>query len=50
MQGYNWLLVIVTAVVAILAVLTALYLLIQYQHPEDRNQVWVTRASYSPLA
>lgn len=39
MQGYNWFLIVVTVVLAALAVLTALYLVIHYQHPEDRNQV-----------
>ena len=39
MEGYNWVLIVVTVVVALLAVLAALYLLVHYQHPEDKNQV-----------
>ena len=39
MDGYNWVLIVVTVVVALLAVLAAVYLLVHYQHPEDRNQV-----------
>ena len=39
MQGFSWVLIVVTVIVAALAVLTALYLLIYYQHPEDKNQV-----------
>lgn len=42
--GFNWFLIIVTVVVAALAVLTALYLLIHYQHPEDKNQAWFPKA------
>ena len=38
MQGFSWVLIIVTVIVAALAVLTALYLLVYYQHPEDKNQ------------
>ena len=36
----NVLLIVVTVVVAVLAVGVALYLLIGYQHPEDRLQAW----------
>jgi NO-binding membrane sensor protein with MHYT domain len=42
--GYNWFLIIITVVVAVLAVLTALYLLVHYQHPEDKNQAWFPKA------
>lgn len=42
MQGFNWLLILVTVIVAVLAVLTALYILVQYQHPEDKNQVCIS--------
>lgn len=31
---------VVTVVVAVLTVAVALYLLVAYQHPEDRNQAW----------
>ena len=36
----NVLLIVVTVVVGVLAVGVALYLLIGYQHPEDRLQAW----------
>ena len=36
----NVVLIVVTVVVAVLAVGVALYLLIGYQHPEDRLQAW----------
>ncbi len=40
MAGFNWFLIVVTVVVAALAVLTALYVLVHYMHPEDKNQAW----------
>ncbi len=43
-SGFNWFLIIVTVVVAALAVLTVLYLLVHYQHPEDKNQAWFPKA------
>ena len=39
MAGFSWILIVVTVIVAVLALLTALYLLVYYQHPEDKNQV-----------
>ena len=43
-SGYNWFLIIVATVVSVLAVWVALYILIAYQHPEDRNQAWLPKA------
>jgi LMBR1 domain-containing protein 1 len=40
MAEFNWLLVIVTVVVALLSVGVSLYLIIIYQHPQDKNQAW----------
>ncbi|EIE26974.1 hypothetical protein COCSUDRAFT_12091 [Coccomyxa subellipsoidea C-169] len=40
MAGFAWFLIVVTVVIAALAVLTALYLLVHYMHPEDKNQAW----------
>ena len=40
MEGFNWVLIIIIVVLAILSVGVALYLLIIYQHPEDKNQAW----------
>lgn len=39
----NWFLIIVTVVVAILVLLVSLYLVVNYQHPEDRNQAWIPK-------
>ena len=41
--GYNYFLIIVTAIVCVLAVVVALYLLICFQHPEDKNQAWFSK-------
>lgn len=40
MEGFNWVLIVITVVLALLSVGVALYLLISYQHPEDKNQAW----------
>eukprot|EP00891_Asterochloris_glomerata_P004082 jgi/Astpho2/4082/e_gw1.00063.48.1_t len=42
--GFNWFLIIVSVVIAILALGVGLYLLIIYCHPEDRNQAWFPKA------
>lgn len=39
-DSINWFLIIVVVVVAILTVLLSLYLIVIYQHPEDKNQAW----------
>lgn len=41
--SYNWFLIIVAAVVCVLAIGVALYILITYQHPEDKNQAWLPK-------
>lgn len=38
--GLNWFMIIVVAVVAVLAIVFSLYIMIIYQHPEDKNQAW----------
>ena len=40
MEGFNWVLIVITVILALLSVGVALYLLISYQHPEDKNQAW----------
>jgi len=40
MVGFNWVLIVIIVILAILSVGVALYLLIAYQHPEDKNQAW----------
>ncbi len=49
-SGYNWFLIIITVIVSVLAVGVALYLLIVYQHPEDRNQVTAARQTWASIA
>lgn len=39
-MSFNYVLVAVTVVLAVLSVGVALYLLISFQHPEDKNQAW----------
>lgn len=36
----NWFLIIVVAVVALLTIALSLYLIVIYQHPEDKDQAW----------
>lgn len=43
LPGYNWFLIIVAVVGSVLAVGVALYILIAYQHPEDKNQAWIPK-------
>ena len=39
-EGFNWFLILVTVVVALLVLASCIYVLIDYSHPEDRNQAW----------
>lgn len=39
-EGYNWFLILVAIVVAVLVFVGCVYVLIEYQHPEDKNQAW----------
>lgn len=41
--SYNWFLIIVAVVVSLLAIGVAVYILITYQHPEDKNQAWLPK-------
>lgn len=36
----NWFMIIVVAVVGVLTIIFCLYLIVIYQHPEDKNQAW----------
>ena len=38
--GFNWVLILITVILALLSIGVALYLLIIYQHLEDKNQAW----------
>jgi len=40
MADQNWFLIIIIIVVAVLVLGVNVYVLIHYQHPEDRNQAW----------
>lgn len=42
-EGYNWFLILVTVVVAVLVVAANLHILVHFQHPEDRNQAWLPK-------
>ncbi|GLI61361.1 hypothetical protein VaNZ11_003724 [Volvox africanus] len=39
-QGFNWFLILVTVIVSLLVLGACIYILVEYQHPEDRNQAW----------
>lgn len=39
-EGFNWFIIFVAVVVTCLVIMTNIYVLIHYQHPEDRNQAW----------
>ena len=41
--GFNWFLILVTVVVALLLVGISVYLVVHYQHPDDGNQAWVPK-------
>ncbi|MEW5318705.1 MAG: hypothetical protein WDW38_009903 [Sanguina aurantia] len=39
-NGYNWFLILVAAVIGVIVLAVCLYILVEYSHPEDRNQAW----------
>ncbi|GAX73906.1 hypothetical protein CEUSTIGMA_g1356.t1 [Chlamydomonas eustigma] len=41
--GYNWFLILVAVIVSVLVLLSNVYILIHYSHPEDNNQAWVPK-------
>jgi LMBR1 domain-containing protein 1 len=41
--GFNWFLILATVVVAAMSLAGCIYLLVEYQHPEDRNQAWIPK-------
>lgn len=41
--GFNWLLIFVAVVVAVVLLGACIYVLIHYQHPDDGNQAWVPK-------
>ena len=42
-MAFNWFLVIITAVIGVLTLALSLYLIVIYQHPEDKNQAWLPK-------
>lgn len=49
MSGFNWVLIVITIVLALLSVGVALHMLVSYQHPEDKNQAWFPKLVVSCL-
>mmetsp|Transcript_11626 Transcript_11626/g.43063 ORF Transcript_11626/g.43063 Transcript_11626/m.43063 type:complete len:525 (+) Transcript_11626:234-1808(+) len=43
-DGFNWFLIVVAVVSSILVTLINVYILVHFQHPEDRNQAWFPKA------
>lgn len=39
-DGYNWFLILVAIIASVVLVLINVYILVHFQHPEDRNQAW----------
>ena len=39
-DGYNWFLILVAIIASVVLVAINVYVLIHFQHPEDRNQAW----------
>ena len=42
-DGYNWFLILVASIAAVVLVMINVYILVNFQHPEDRNQAWVPK-------
>ncbi|GFR51273.1 hypothetical protein Agub_g13581 [Astrephomene gubernaculifera] len=41
--GFNWFLILVTVIITFVVLAGCIYLLVEYQHPEDRNQAWIPK-------
>ena len=39
-DGYNWFLILVAIIASVVLGAINVYVLIHFQHPEDRNQAW----------
>ena len=39
-DGYNWFLILVAIIASVVLVMINVYILVNFQHPEDRNQAW----------
>ncbi len=42
-EGFNWFLIFAAVVVGVLVIIANIYILIEYQHPEDKNQAWIPK-------
>eukprot|EP00798_Chlamydomonas_sp_ICE-L_P025462 gene25462-11121_t len=42
-SGFNWFLILAASIISILVIIGNIYLLIEYEHPEDKNQAWVPK-------
>ena len=43
MNGYNWFLIVIVIVVSLLAVVVNVYILINFMHPEDKNEAYIPK-------
>jgi LMBR1 domain-containing protein 1 len=41
--GFSWFLILVAVVLAVMVVISNVYILVYYSHPEDKNQAWVPK-------
>jgi LMBR1 domain-containing protein 1 len=41
--GYNWFLILVSVIIVCLCLAANVYVLIYYQHPDDKNQAWIPK-------
>ena len=39
----DWFLILATSISFVLLLVAALYLLVHYQHPDDRNEAWLPK-------
>ena len=42
-EGYNWFLILVAVVMTCAVLAVNVYVIVHYQHPEDRNQAWLPK-------
>lgn len=42
-EGFNWFLIIIVLVISIVVFLANIYIVVFYQHPDDKNQAWLPK-------
>lgn len=42
-QAQNWFLILIAVIIFLLCLAGNVYVLIHYQHPDDRNQAWIPK-------